>query len=243
MFRRHIGSLGVYVSTDYEYPYVNLPTDKEPLVLKKIAGLSLLIVCCVVAGGTQDSPAPQAGKNKPKDAQVTKKRVWTNDDFSPTGNAGTSASVVAPQSPTGTLEEFRNLTKEDLGAAVLQMAKANVDFPGRREWEQRLFDAKQAMVDQAKRMEGHKDANLDVQRQEIRSSQEATTNFKIIASEGIQKAQAENDPKLKAHLRYENLSHECLQYSPNVINGRNLQQECWASLESLKKQMLEEGTW
>ena len=212
-------------------------------MLKKSAGLSLLIVCCVVAGRTQDSPAQQAGKNKPKDAQVTKKRVWTNDDFSSTGNAGASESVLAPQSPTSALEGFRNLSKEELGAAVLKMAKVNVDFPGRGDWERRLFDAKQAMVDQAERMEGHKDANLDVQRQEIQKAQDATTRFKMIAGEGIQKAQAESDPKLKAHLRYEDLAGECLQYSPSVINGVNASEECYARLESLKRQMLEEGTW
>lgn len=181
-------------------------------------------------------------------AESQKPGAWTNDDFLYPGDVGPSTSVVAPQSPTGALDEFRNLSSEELGAAVLKMAEADVNFPGRGNWEQRLFDAKQAMVDQAERLEGHKDANLDVQRQEIQNSQDATTKFKAIAGEGIQKAKAESDPKLKAHLQYEEWASQCSQYSSSVQTvgpnaGVNASEECYAGLTNFKAQMQQEGTW
>lgn len=203
-------------------------------MFQRIGALRLLIMCCVVVGRSQ--AAEQTRKDKPKDTQTTK-RVWTNDDFSSTGT-GASIPDKIPDSASSTLEKFRHLGKEDLGAAVLKMANApDVDFADRRNWEQRLFEAKQAWLDQLERMEGHKNSSKDVRDTEIRLTQGAHSNFERIAGEGIQQARAVNDPKLKAHLQYEKQADFC-----RGATGAFLQQ-CIATLDRIKSQAQQEGNW
>lgn len=141
-------------------------------------------------------------------------------------------------SASSTPEKFRHLGKENLGAAVLKMANApDVDFADRRNWEQRLFEAKQAWLDQLERMESHKNSSKDVRDTEIRLTEGAQSNFERIAGEGIRQARAVNDPKLKAHLQYEKQADFC-----RGATGAFLQQ-CIASLDRIKSQAQQEGNW
>src|SRR5271156_1215929 len=120
--------------------------------------LSLMILSLFSAAGkAQDSLADAARKNRPKDAQVTPQRVWTNDDVASAGETGGTTSGKSPESTSETLRKFRLLGKEELGAAVLKMSSIDVDFPNRKDWEQSLFDAKQAWMLQVDRMTAHKD--------------------------------------------------------------------------------------
>jgi hypothetical protein len=123
-----------------------------------------------VSGKTQDWVADAARKNRQNTAQTARKKVWTNDDL-----PSTIVPEILPKGPatplsdSEILRQFKLLGKEELAAAVLKRAGApNADFPERKNWEQRLFDAKQSWVDQVDRVEGHKDASKASEEDEIR---------------------------------------------------------------------------
>jgi hypothetical protein len=180
-----------------------------------------------------------ARKNRTNDAQATGKRIWTSDDFSLAEERATTASTETDQADaTATLQKFRLLGKEELGAAVLKMSNVpDVDFPTRKDWEERLFAAKRAWLDQLDRMESHKDSSQDARDTETRLAQGARLNFERISQEGIQQARAVNDPALKAHLEYQRQLDFCKQTTGNAL------QSCLASVDKLKWQMEREGTW
>jgi len=183
--------------------------------------------------------ADVARKNQTKDAHITAKRVWTSDDFSSTGEEESTVPLTqTPESVSETLREFRALDKEKLGAAVLKMANApDVNFPDRRNWEQELFEAKQAWMDQLDRMVGHKDSSKDSQNTEIQLAQGAKSNFERISEQGIQQARAVNDPSLKAHLEYQRRLDFCRQTSGDLLGT------CLAGLDQFKRKMQREGIW
>src|SRR5216684_5067426 len=185
---------------------------------------------------SQDSLADSARKNRPKDMQIARKRVWTNDDLQATSNNESSSLMgTSQESASETLQKFRSLGKEELGTAILKLSDApNVTFPERRNWEQRLFEAKQAWLDQVHRMVGHKDSSKDAQDEEVRLAQGARRNFERIANEGVQQARAVNDPVLKAHLQYQRQLDFCKQTTGELL------EKCLASVEQLKRQMQRE---
>jgi hypothetical protein len=166
-------------------------------------------------------------------------RVWTSDDFSLAGETATAASTEIEQADaTETLEKFRLLGKEELGAAVLKIANApDVDFPNRRDWEEKPFAAKRAWLDQLDHMEGHKGSSQDARDTETRLAQGARLGFERISREGIQQARAVNDPVLKAHLEYQRQLDFCGQTTGDALRS------CLASVDKLKWQMEREGTW
>jgi hypothetical protein len=180
-----------------------------------------------------------ARKNRTNDAQATGKRVWTSDDFSLAGETATTASTETDQADaTATLQKFRLLGKEELGAAVLKMSNVpDVDFPTRKDWEERLFAAKRTWLDQLDRMESHKDSSQDARDTETRLAQGARQSFERISREGIQQARAVNDPALRAHLEYQRQLDFCRQTTGNAL------QNCLASVDKIKRQMEQEGTW
>jgi hypothetical protein len=214
-------------------------------MLKRKCGPGELIVFCFIvslfsaSGKAQDSVADAARKNHPKDAQAATKRVWTDDDFSATGaKESTAPQAKTQESPSEILRKFRYMDKEELSAAVLKRANApNVDFPRRKDWEQRLLDAKNAWSDQVDRMVGHKDSNNEVQAVETRLAQTAQQTFERTEADFIQQARAVADPMLRARLEYERQRESCL-----VNNGKYLD-SCLAALEVRKAQMQKEGTW
>ena len=212
---------------------------------KRKRGLCELIALCVVGslfsalGRAQDSVADAARKNRARDAQAAPKRVWTDDDFAFTGKKESSATAVGTQeSASETLQKFRLMGKEELGAAVLKRINApNVDFPDRRDWEQKLIEAKRAWLDQVDRMVAHKDSSKIVQETEIALAEKAQEDFERIADQGIQWARAEYNPRLKAHLQYERQLESC-----NRSTG-DFRDICLARLAELKFQMGQEGLW
>jgi hypothetical protein len=189
----------------------------------------------------QESLGDLARKNRPKDAQISKKRVWTSDDFEPRDDkdSPTSASGATTQeNDQDIVRKFRLLDKQEIGLAVLKEANApDVNFSDRRDWEQRLFEAKQAWVDQVARLDAHKDSNKDVRDEELRLAMGAQKNFYRVADEGIEKARAVNDPILKAHLEYQRRLDSC-----KVMSG-DLYQTCAFSADKFKSQMQQDGSW
>jgi hypothetical protein len=134
--------------------------------LNFIAGCALALAICVPARG--DDPqqslgdiARQAQKDK---ANKPATKVVTNDDMpsastsGPLGQvAGTSASGKTGAEPTAAeqlekIEAFLNvvdsLDRTRLAKDVLQ--GKDVNFPGRAQWEQRLYTAKQTYVIQGR---------------------------------------------------------------------------------------------
>jgi hypothetical protein len=208
-------------------------------------GLRNLITFCLAVGlfytlaRAQDSVADAARKNRPKDTQTTTKRVWTNDDIASAGKKESTVPLTGiQQTASETLQKFRLLAKEELGGAVLKAHNApNVDFPDRKDWEQKLFEAKRAWVDQVDRMVAHKDTNNYVLGPEIVLAEKAQENFERIVEEGTQWARAESDPRLKAHLQYERQLGVC-----NRSTG-SFQDKCLARLAEFKFQMGQEGVW
>jgi hypothetical protein len=204
----------------------------RPLILS----LSTMILFSVV-GEAQDSLAEAARKNRPKGAQVTPKRVWTNDDVRSANETKGTTPEITPESAPETLQKFRLLGKEDLGAAVLKMSGVNVDFLNRKDWEQRLFESKQTWLLQVDRMTAHKDAAKDVRDEELRLALGAQRNFERISGEGAQQARAVNDPVLRAHLDYQRQQDFCKQTSGDLLF------RCEAGLDELKLKMQREGIW
>lgn len=135
--------------------------------LNLIVGCALALAICVPArsGDTQQSLgdiARQAQKDKASRPAATK--VLTNDDLPSTSSGdplGPAARTSAPGKP-GTdptpseqlekLEALLNavdaLDQTRLAKSVLQ--EKDVNFPGRAQWEQRLFTAKQTYVTQGR---------------------------------------------------------------------------------------------
>jgi hypothetical protein len=113
----------------------------------------------------------------------------------------------------------------------------DVEFPDGRDWEQHLFEAKQAWMDQVERMIAHKDSSKDAFDTEIRLAQGAQQNFERVAEDGVQQARAVNDPKLKAHLQYQKQLDFCQQTAGETLHN------CLASVDQLKWQMEREGIW
>ncbi len=205
--------------------------------------MSLLLVCFVVllpvTTPSQESVADAARKSRAKDQTTVTKRVWTNDDVA-------SASSPEPSSPkqetresvSAILERFRMLDRHELGVGVLRKAGApDVDFPNRREWEQKLLDAKQAWIDQVDRMVAHKDASQASQEEELRLAVGKKRIFERIEAEGIEQARAQTDPVAKAHLAYKRQLENC--------TGATGQFRDWCdeSLEQMKSKMQREGIW
>jgi hypothetical protein len=143
----------------------------QPLLRHRFARVAASLVCLALGPSAraqttnsqpqdtktqQESLGDVARKNRPKDAQISPKRVWTTDDFESAGDKPSSADGVNREnqaSPEDTVREFRSLDQEQLGTAVLKWANApDVAFPDRKDWEQRLFEAKQAWIDQVARV-------------------------------------------------------------------------------------------
>jgi hypothetical protein len=185
----------------------------------------------------QDSLADTARKNRSKDAPVTTKRSWTSDDMASARDTDQVAPPKTPEEASETLRQFRLLGKEELGTAILRIAGANVDFPNRKDWEQKLFDAKQAWLLQVDRMVADKDAAKDSRDDELRQAIGTQRNFERIKSEGIQQARAVNDPVLKAHLAYQRQQEFCKQTTGDLLT------DCLASLDQLKWKIQREGIW
>jgi hypothetical protein len=196
---------------------------------------------------TQDSKTSQqslgnlARKLRPKDAHISTKRVWTTDDFASHGNETSlneSPKNTTPESAAAAIRKFQLLDQQEIGAAVLKLANApDVNFTERKEWEQRLFEAKQAWLEQVNRLEGHKDASKDVQQEELRLTEGTQNNFWTIAEEGVEKARAVNDPIVKAHLEYKHRLDLC-----QSMTG-DLWERCDQAAENFKRQMQRDGSW
>jgi len=174
---------------------------RNPLLSIRLISLAIAVTLIPVALKSQDSVADVARKNRSKDQTVTK-RVWTNDDVA-------SASSTEPNTPqketreseSATVEWFRMLDRHELGVGVLRRAGApDVDFPKRRDWEQSLLEAENAWSDQVDRMVAHKESSKASQEEELRLAVGKQRIFERIEAEGIEKAKAEADPVLKAHL-------------------------------------------
>jgi hypothetical protein len=185
----------------------------------------------------QDSLADAARKNRPKDAQVTPKRVWTNDDVASSSGTEATAAQSTPESASDTLRQFRLSGKEDLGTAILKMSGVNVDFPNRKDWEQKVFEAKQTWVLQVDRTTGHKDAAKTSLDEELRLALAAQRTFERVSEDGVKQARAVNDPLLKAHLDYQRQQDFCKQASGDLLF------KCQAALDQLRIKMQREGIW
>lgn len=200
--------------------------------------LCSLVVLLPATATPQDSVADAARKNRSKDQTATK-RVWTNDDIaSASSPEPNSPKQETPESVSTTLERFRMLDRHELGVAVLRKAGApDVNFPNRGDWEQRLFEAKNAWSDQVDRMVAHKDASQASQDEELRLAIGKQRIFERIESEGIEQAKAETDPVLKAHLAYRRQLDSC-----TGATGK-YREMCDEALEKMRSKMQREGIW
>lgn len=133
--------------------------------LNLMAGCALALAICAPARSDEPQQslgdiARQAQKDKANKPAV---KVLTNDDMpaasssDPLGQTGPSASGKAGAEPTPAeqlekIEAFLNvvdsLDRNRLAKDVLQ--EKDVNFPGRAQWEQRLYTAKQTYVTQGR---------------------------------------------------------------------------------------------
>jgi ABC-type phosphate transport system auxiliary subunit len=211
---------------------------RNPLLGIRLFSLAMAVALIPATLKSQESVADAARKNRSKD-QIVNKRVWTNDDIGSANSTEPDASKKeTKESVSATLERFRMLDRYDLGVAVLRQAGApDVVFPKRRDWEQKLFEAKQAWIDQVNRMEGHKDSSEASQQEELRLARGKQRIFEQVKAEGIEQARAETDPVLKAHLAYRRQLDSCTGATGKF---RDL---CDEALAQMKSKMQQEGIW
>ena len=222
-------------------------------------GIAATLLFCRVLGprttvqtaGNQANPQQPQPQQEPlgdlarelraKDTPVSTKRVWTTDDLgSPRDepSSGENPTETTQESAEAAIRQFRSLDQSEIGAVVLKQANApNGTFPDRKDWEQRLFDAKQAWIDQVAPLDAHRDANKYVQDEELRLADGAQRNFYRIANEGIERARAVNDPILKAHLEYQRRLDFC-----KSMTG-DLYLRCVDGADTFKRQMQRDGSW
>jgi hypothetical protein len=205
--------------------------------LVHLAAFVVLAVLFSPSIHAQDSLADAARKNRPADAEVTTKRSWTSDDMASARDSVQAPPPKTPEEASETIRKFRLLGKEELGAAILRLAGVNVDFPDRKDWEQRLFDAKQTWANQIDRMEAHKDASKQSRDDELLNTVGAQRIFERIRAKGIEQAKAVNDPVFKAQLEYKRQQESCNQATGDRYS------DCLGSLEQLKWKMQRDGTW
>ncbi len=163
----------------------------------------LLVLSCQVFG--QDNSSQSLGDiARQQRAKLCKEegKFCDKSQSGPTGNSRTvrvvsgqgdiSDDSAAPVQSAGTmsdeeaLDRFRLMDKEKLGRAVLTMAQADVAFPGRKNWEQALFDAKQEWMRQLDRAEAHQGTSTSSE--EVHLAEAAEANFERVRSAGIESA-------------------------------------------------------
>ena len=124
--------------------------ENPPLNLPRLAKTS-----AAVSSDVQPSLGEVARKLRKKDASAPSKRVLSNDDVASTPLAVAAGTLSLQNSNTDTwqarLDFYRatvgpleNMDSNKLARAAL--GDLDVDFPGRREWEQELSSRKQAVV-------------------------------------------------------------------------------------------------
>jgi hypothetical protein len=211
---------------------------RNPVLSIRLVTLTIAVALIPATLKSQDSVADAARKNRSKDQTATK-RVWTNDDLAPASSPEPNTpKQETKESVSATLERFRMLDWHELGVGVLRKAGApDVDFPNRGNWEQRLFEAKNAWIDQVDRMVAHKDASQASQEEELRLAVGKQRIFERIEAEGIERARAEIDPVVKAHLAYRRQLENC-----TGATGK-FRDWCDESLEQMKSKMQQEGIW
>jgi hypothetical protein len=91
------------------------------------------------------SLADIARQKRPKDAKVTSQRVFTDDDV----KHGDSTFVLQKAPTTLTLEELARKVDEVESKTPRQLGEEfvkDIRFPGRDQWEQDLYNKKEALV-------------------------------------------------------------------------------------------------
>jgi hypothetical protein len=104
--------------------------------------------------GATPSPDQSLGaiarKVRPKDANVTGQRVFTDDDLSHGPDAATQASQPTTAAQyRSSMEELQKWIDDKASLKPRQLSESvagDIKFPGRDEWEQRLFDQKEKLV-------------------------------------------------------------------------------------------------
>lgn len=211
---------------------------RNSLLNIRLLAFSVAVALIPATLKSQDSVADAARKNRSKDQTVTK-RVWTNDDIASASSTESSTpKKETKESVSASLERFRMLDRRELGVGVLRQAGApDVDFPNRTNWEQKLFEAKQAWIDQVSRMDAHRDSSHASQEEELRLAVGKQRIFERIEAEGIEQARAGTDPVLKAHLAYRRQLDSCTGATGKF---RDL---CDEALAQMRSKMQQEGIW
>jgi hypothetical protein len=211
---------------------------RNPLLGIRLISLAIGVTLIPVALKSQDSVADAARKNRSKD-QTASKRVWTNDDVASANSPeSTAPKKETKESESATVERFRMLDRYELGVGVLRNAGApDVNFPKRRDWEQKLFEAKNAWSDQVDRMVAHKDSSKASQEEELRLAIGKQNIFERIEAEGIEQAKAETDPVVKAHLAYKRQQDSCTGWTGEYRD------RCDEALANMRSKMQQEGIW
>jgi hypothetical protein len=184
-----------------------------------IAVCAIAFVCSAPSYG-QDSPslgdlARQAQKDQKDKTNKAPAKVFTNDDIpyksssaAPATGAGAGSAVQpasggnadSPQSPAEGLErlqskvdELNSLSRDELANSALEGDTRN--FPGRAQWEDKLFAAKQTFVAQ--------------DREVLKEITQIET-----AAEGMKNVDDANDPRVKLmNAKLQQLVQQTQQYS------------------------------
>jgi hypothetical protein len=147
---RHIDGLTVYVSTDYEYHWCIV---RRILVPTAVVWTVLLSTTTLFAGQSA-SPSGDSGKSlgdiakqvRPKDAKVTTKHVFTDDDVAHGADPGL---LTTHSDSKSTLEDAQKVIDTAASLNSRQVGQSLVGenrFPGRDAWEDKLYQQRQKVI-------------------------------------------------------------------------------------------------
>src|SRR5260370_8940194 len=113
-------------------------------------GVIISFLLLVVPSVFGQSVADAARKNRPKDAKITSKRVFTDDDLQHSASPdGVPAATTSKQQLSDSvnnaekaISSVEDKTERDLANDVV----GDIKFPGRPEWEHKLYLKKQVQI-------------------------------------------------------------------------------------------------
>ena len=139
------------MSTDYEYHWCIV----RRLLVPTVTLWTVLLSATTLFAGQSASPSGDSVKSlgdiakqvRPKDAKVTTKHVFTDDDVAH-GQSGASVPDPKAQSKSSIsraeslVNDLADLNPRELGENIV----GDVKFPGREVWENKLYAQKEKLV-------------------------------------------------------------------------------------------------
>jgi hypothetical protein len=156
--------------------------------MRRIQLLALLFAVPSVFG---QSVADAARQNRPKDAKVASKRIFTDDDFQHSVSQEASPNPATLSDSMDNAERAISRVEDKTERQLAEDVVRDIQFPGRPEWEHRLYLKKQLQIASARALlavvKSKASSNSAISSARFQFDLE-TTGYNKIKVEGIAKA-------------------------------------------------------